>query len=301
MFDERTRKWIKALVHRLAARLPGRPAVRLLYLIKFGRLPNLRHPTKFTELVQHRKVVDDDPRFVRLSDKILAKDHVASVLGDAWIIPTLWSGTALPPRGQRDWPLPYVIKANFGAGLNYFVRTEAEAKPSVVEALARKWLRSGYAPHLKEYYQERIAKRVLVEEYIGRGDTLPLDYKFYCFGGRVACILVMTGRGGELRTAVFSPSWDELDLEFTRVKPRPPPKPPLSLESMMRAAETLSADFPFVRIDFYEVDGVPKFGEFTFTPSSGLLRFKPRAYDAAFGALWLAADSRLKAKRMDAC
>lgn len=38
---------------------------------------------------------------------------------------------------------------------------------------------------------------------------------------------------------------------------------------MLEAAERLSAGFRMVRVDFYEVEGRPVFGEMTFTPAAG--------------------------------
>ena len=42
---------------------------------------------------------------------------------------------------------------------------------------------------------------------------------------------------------------------------------PINLERMIACAETLSKPFPFVRVDFYEVQGKVIFGELTFTPT----------------------------------
>lgn len=44
---------------------------------------------------------------------------------------------------------------------------------------------------------------------------------------------------------------------------------PESLDEMLKAAERLSAGFRMVRVDFYEVEGRPVFGEMTFTPAAG--------------------------------
>ena len=58
-----------------------------------------------------------------------------------------------------------------------------------------------------------------------------------------------------------------------------------TVEKMIRAAELLSAGFPFARVDFYEIDGRPRFGEVTFYPGSGLLRL-PDEVDLKYGAMW---------------
>ena len=55
---------------------------------------------------------------------------------------------------------------------------------------------------------------------------------------------------------------------------------------MISAAERLAEDLPFVRIDFYEIDGAPIFGEMTFYPDAGVAKFAPDAYDLKFGSLW---------------
>ena len=67
--------------------------------------------------------------------------------------------------------------------------------------------------------------------------------------------------------------------------PRPIPKP-LSLGRMIEAAEILAEDLPFVRIDFYEVGDVPKFGEMTFYPGAGLDAFDPPEWDLKLGKFW---------------
>jgi hypothetical protein len=61
---------------------------------------------------------------------------------------------------------------------------------------------------------------------------------------------------------------------------------------MLEAAETLSGGFDFVRVDFYEAEGRPLFGEMTFYPGSGLDRFRPVSFDGLFGEHWLKAQER---------
>jgi hypothetical protein len=55
---------------------------------------------------------------------------------------------------------------------------------------------------------------------------------------------------------------------------------------MIAGAETLAEDFPFVRVDLYEVGGQPLFGEMTFYPNSGIRHFSPPEYDTKIGAFW---------------
>ena len=58
---------------------------------------------------------------------------------------------------------------------------------------------------------------------------------------------------------------------------------PAAWRSMIRIAEILSENIPFVRIDFYEIQHKIYFGEFTFYPGSGWEEFKPESWDLKLG------------------
>jgi len=45
----------------------------------------------------------------------------------------------------------------------------------------------------------------------------------------------------------------------------------------------LAAGFPFARIDFYNIEGRIYFGEITFYPWSGYIRFTPDSFDYELG------------------
>ena len=55
---------------------------------------------------------------------------------------------------------------------------------------------------------------------------------------------------------------------------------------MIQAAEILSEDISFVRVDFYEINNLPRFGEMTFYPESGWGKFMPPEFDRKIGELW---------------
>lgn len=55
---------------------------------------------------------------------------------------------------------------------------------------------------------------------------------------------------------------------------------------MLTFAEVLSKEIPFVRVDFYDVDGNVYFGEMTFYPATGMGRIDPEEWDYKIGS-WL--------------
>ena len=64
------------------------------------------------------------------------------------------------------------------------------------------------------------------------------------------------------------------------------PTKPSSFEEMKIIAKKLSKGIPHVRIDLYEVNGRPMFGEMTFYHFAGMVTFKPEEWDYKFGE-WL--------------
>lgn len=267
------------------ATLPKRLSVSLQYFRYFGRWPNLDEPRSFTEKLQYRKLYDRDPRLAWWSDKVAVKAFVEERLGADFVTPTLAVGKALPPIEHRNWPIPYVIKSNHGSGGNIFVHSPADEDWPAIERETKRWMTSRYRPHVREEHYYDIEPQILVEPYIGQ-DGPPIDYKFFVFGDRTAFILVYTGRGSDLRIQAFDRDWNLLPCRYHKDPPETPPAMPQSFVEMRAAAEKLGSEFSFVRVDFYEVDGRPRFGEMTFTPGSGFRRYECAGFDLTYGALW---------------
>ena len=54
---------------------------------------------------------------------------------------------------------------------------------------------------------------------------------------------------------------------------------------MLELASKLASNIPFVRVDFYEINGQIYFGELTFFPASGMSKFSPEIWDEKLGNL----------------
>ena len=272
---------------RPARRQPLVAALRLhlTYLWRHRRPLSLADPTRFTELVQRRKLRDHDQRMPHLIDKVAVKRFVAEVLGPEWVTPTLWSGAELP--ATPDWPYPFVVKSRHGCNQRRFARDGA-ADWSEIRRAAAGWMRRAYGHWLDEWGYRGVPRGVLVEPFIGDGTTLPVDYKFYVFHGRVEAVQVHLDREHQHRWILFGPHWQRL----SSANADPDPVPPATLARMIAGAETLARGFDFVRVDFYDTPNTPRFGEMTFYPGSGLDPFDPPELDRALGRLWLDGAAR---------
>ena len=255
--------------------------VRLTYWWRHRRLPDLAHPRLFTEWVQHRKLHERDPQLALFADKVAVKPWVAATLGLDWVTPTLWHGPVLPERPVA--PLPLVVKARGGCGHLAIVRTPADW--TAARGRAARWTRHGYGRWLDEWAYAAVPRGVLIEPLLGDGVALPIDYKLFVFGGRVAYVQVHLDRATHHR-------WIVMDRDWRRASPPtrdPDPPPPASLAAMIAGAQALAAGRDFLRVDLYEIAGRPRFGEVTIYPGSGLLPVVPPALDRRMGELWRAA------------
>lgn len=250
----------------------------MVYRWRHGVWPDTANPQRFTEWVQWRKLHDRDPGRARLTDKAHGKSIAAAALSPDFIIPTLWEGMALPDLAP--WRMPFVVKSNHGCGQFLVVRTDKDYQRA--RRIAPRWLRSSYGKWLDEWHYRAARRSILVEPFVGTKDALPIDYKVYVFGGRAVMVQMHEGRGERHR-------WSQYDCSWTQLSTASGTGPaPASLNTMLAAAEALGADHDFLRIDFYQVDGRPLFGEYCLSPGSGLDPFDPPVLDDWLGAQWSA-------------
>jgi len=271
--------FFRKLMRRLTPILPARFPISLDFYRTFGYIPRLRHAASFNELIQARKLLENDRRFISYSDKVAVKDLVASRLGRDWIIPTLHAGPHLPE--SCEFPLPIVVKANHGSGWIAFVRSKNQQEWEQLRQVTARWMQTPWPKRSHEWWYNEIERKVLVEPLIGEGD-LP-DFKFFVFGGRAEFIQVDTDRFTDHKRAFYDRNWrkQEFSLGFP-LEHRPMDAPP-HLSAMINAAETLGRNFDFVRVDLYDLPSGPKFGEMTFSPGCGFERFAPASMDYEFG------------------
>lgn len=112
----------------------------------------------------------------------------------------------------------------------------------------------------------------LVEELLTNFDGnagVPYDYKFFCFGAKVAAIQVIDrngGSGGKMtRSWSLGPDWRPLPFHLHssgRSDCGPAPIPPFA-DEMVAVASSLGAELGvFMRIDLFATTRGPVFGEF---------------------------------------
>ena len=258
------------------------------YKVHFGHYPNLINPATFSEKLQKYKLFVRDERIPLFQDKVLVKHYVQEKLGAQYLIPTIWHGARLPPREQRNWAFPFVIKANHGCGWNIFVRSADECNWDEIEKKCESWMNTIYGQQYGEWSYAKISPQLLVEPFISAVADLPADYKLWVFNGKVQLIQVISGRAtASICQAFYDLNWIRQPFTGCAIADAKEDFPcPNEIHKMIQAAEMLADDFAFVRVDFYEVNKQLLFGEMTFFPASGFSPFSPIKYEKVVGAMW---------------
>lgn len=246
------------------------------YKAAFGRKPNLQEPKLFNEKGQWLKLnrYNTDPVIARCADKYAVRDYIVEQ-GCGEILNDL---IAVYDRVEDiDWdslPSAFVMKWNFGCGYNLICADKSRLDIAAAKKKLKKWGRKRYHLHFSEMQYKDAPKKLIVEKYLRPKNGLqPEDYKFYCFNGRAEYAMICIGREtGNTAFYFFDRDWrlarlnrrgEEAPADFTIPKPQ-------GMDEMFEYAERLSKPFPFVRMDFYNIDGKTVFGEMTFTPAGFL-------------------------------
>ena len=268
-------------------RLPDYAAINVMYFRRFRRLPNLRNPRTFNEKIAWRKLYQHNPLFPIFSDKVAVKAEIAKLIGEQYIIETLWVGDNpedIPFDGLKP---PYVIKVNHSSGGNIFIRTAQDIKRDKIVASMREQLGFSIDHIFREWGYLGIPHKVIVERMVEMsGDEVPEDYKFFTYHGRVHFIEVDCDRFRGHKTNLYDREWNHLPVKLKYPPTSEPVSKPVRLGQMINLAEKTGAQFDFVRVDLYSPPQGILFGEVTFYPGAGHSAFVPRDWDIRFGEPW---------------
>ena len=251
--------------------------------------PNLDRPRSFNEKLLWLALNYKNPHHKVASDKALAKEWVSQRVGSEYVVPLIGAYSNINDINFKELPNKFVMKANEGWGADevIIVRNKKTCDIDRLKAHASSWL----YPWSSYYYNnmcitDEKPERPLVvfEELLEQEDCEYLDdYKFYCCNGEVKFVLVINERGSadESRTFVDA-NWNVLPVRRAGKFSNTVPVKPENLHKMFELATTLCKEVPFVRIDFYNINGRIYVGEMTFTPGL-FLRLEPREWDFKLG------------------
>lgn len=276
--------------------LPAKCYISLRYKVVFNRWINWNNPRTFTEKLQWLKIYYYGENETSLVDKITAKKYVSTIIGEEYVIPIIGEWESANDIDFDLLPEEYVLKCNHDSGRVLFCTRNKpldilKARRNIAKALKMNYYWVG-----RETPYRYIRAKVFAEPYIiSSTDGELRDYKFHCFNGEPKVFKVDWGRFCEHHSNYYNVKGELIMMGEMDSPPQYDKiiSLPNNLDEMVDIARKLSAGFPYVRIDLYNVDGKILFSEITFFQASGFRPFVDERWDELLGD-WLVLPERRK-------
>ena len=253
---------------------PREIAHKILYRIVMKKKLNLDNPYDLNEKIQWLLLNRYGENEAFLADKYLVKKFLTEK-GYGKYIPKLYAVYDNVYDINLDTlPEKFVLKTNNGCGNVFVCKDKNSFNLNKAKKVLNTALKKNFAKVNLEYHYSLIKPKILCEEFLDDGtEKLPTDYKFYCFNGKVECVLVCTDRIDENNKTIayYDRNWKRLAFESEEYVSSKNIEKPENFEEMLSLASNLSVGHNFVRVDLYNLNGKIYFGELTFTPACGMI------------------------------
>jgi hypothetical protein len=269
--------------------MPDRLYLKLNFYARMGRRLHLKNPKTFNQKIQWLKLNDRKPIYTRLVDKYEVRNYITKHLGQEYLIPLIGVYDSFDEINFDELPNKFVLKCTHDSGGLVICTDKDELDIKAARDKINKSLKRNFYYIGREWPYKGVKPRIICEQYmVDESGTELKDYKFLCFNGTPKCSFVCLNRNSPngLNVDFYDIDWNPMSFERHYPSSGIPIKRPENYNEMIEIAKKMSKDIPFVRIDFYEIDGQIYFGEFTLYPGCGYEEFSPESYDEILGS-WI--------------
>lgn len=259
--------------------------LRMVYASCFGRYMDFKQPADINQQLMElslealRDPVQHQLR-VRCADKYLVREYVKSKGLEDILIPSYGVYDSFDEIDFNKLPNQFVIQTNFGSGQIWVCKDKANADIEKWRKQFDAWMSMEHFGLMTgEWQYGEMPHKLVITKYLDSLGSISVnDYKFQCFHGKVYGCFAAYDRIPGVEHAV---QFDHYDLDWNLtdgIRQSYHPKrreisKPKCYERMLEVSRTLSKDFPYCRVDLYEVDNKVYFGELTFTPQANLMNY----------------------------
>ncbi len=254
------------------------------YWLEIGEFPDIENPKQFVEKIQHIKLYQRTELRKLAADRIRVRSYVADKIGEDHLIPLIGNYKELTETIWKSLPSQFVLKANHGCKMNKIVTDKNGEAFSDIQSLTQKWQQTDYYKFGREWVYKELSRTIVAEELLQTpSGTIPEDYKFFCFNGRVELIQIDFSRFKNHRRNLYDRDFNLLPATLFYSQYEKPFNKTEKLDESIRLAEKLASDFDFIRVDLYIVEKKIYFGELTNYPGNGFQAFTPDSFDLELG------------------
>lgn len=248
----------------------------ILYRRNFKRDIDWENPHELNEKIRWMQLNTNTDEWSRLADKYAVREYIQAKGYEDILVKLYGRWENANDIDFSTLPNSFILKTNHGSGEIIAVKDKQNADLESIRKKMQAYLNTPFGIYTAEPHYLKIKPCIIAEELLvqdGNISSSLIDYKFFCFHGEAVACGVFYDRDPVSHKNGMTPydmDWKkheewrnkELTTPFKDI-PRP-----ITFERMKQVCKDLATQFPFVRMDFYEVNGHLYFGEFTFTPAA---------------------------------
>lgn len=265
--------------------LPDKLYLKLQYRVNVGKRLNLKEPHTFNEKLQWLKLYNRNPMYTEMVDKYAVRDFVSKKIGEEYLVPLIGAWDDPNDINFESLPRQFVLKCNHDSGSVIICKNKDEFnKTYAVKKLGKKLKRDMFY-WSREWPYKNIKRKIICEKFMKDREFDVLNvFKILNFNnGEQIIQVIQDDKMPNESIDYFDSQWNRLDMRQNFPNSKNPLPKPKTLDKMLDLAQRLSAGFPFLRTDFYEINGKVYFSEFTFFSDAGMCRFTPKEWDDELG------------------
>lgn len=273
------------LLHRVSFLYSDEKFLRKLFKLEMGYDLNLDTPHTFNQKLNWLKLNNHQPQYTIMADKYRVKKFVSEAIGEEYVVHCYGAWERYEDIDFDKLPNQFVLKTNHDSSGATLCKDKRVIDHTKLKKYFNRLLKRNYFYHLREWPYKNIKPLIIAEELLvdNISDRLR-DYKFWCFNG-VPQYMYCTVKGGDVYENFYDMEFNPVGISHGFRRQKPEFDKPVQFDKMKELATKLSANIPFVRIDFYEVGEKLYFGEFTFYDWGGMKPFVSRTQDVELGSL----------------
>lgn len=240
-----------------------------------GKYLDIDNPKTLDDKIAYMEFRTDTSEWSRLADKVRVREYVEECGYGANLTKLYGVWENAEDVDFSILPNSFVIKTNNGSATNILIKDKQTMDEKSVRDQLNKWLKIDYGfrtaqPHYSHMKPLILAEEFLIDEKTQRAGSILKDFKFYCVNGEPKYVIVYSDRvpnSHRMKRTIYDMDWN-MHQEFLgkEAVAGPEIEMPKSFDLMKEMASNLSKPFKFVRVDFYDINDSPIFGEMTFTP-----------------------------------
>lgn len=259
-----------------------------MYKVTMNEELNINSPVTYNEKIQWLKLNDRKDIYSMMVDKYETKKYVSKIIGEEYIIPTIGIYNKFEEIDFNQLPDKFVMKCTHDSGGIVICKNKSKLNLKKAKKKINKSLKQNYFYYGREWPYKNVKPRIIIEKYMeDQSQKNILDYKFFCFGGKVECLYISEGsHSNNQKLQFYDKNFNLIDCTRKDYKKfEVLPQKPINFNKMIEFSEVLSKNIEHIRVDFYEINGKLYFSELTFYTGSGYIPWVDKKWDYEFGKM----------------